>query len=137
MAGGATEEILRWASPVQYLRRNVTQDTELLDQVFTAGDKVSIWYVSANRDEEVFEDPFRFDIQRDPNEHVAFGGGGRHFLPRGESLARLELRVLFEELARRVPMLQALGPPVPLRSNITAGIKHLPVDLSAAPVSSG
>jgi cytochrome P450 len=97
------------------------------------GDKLSIWYVSANRDEDVFDDPFRFDIEREPNDHVAFGGPGPHFCL-GASLARLELRVLFEELARRVPVLRPLGAPARLRSNIVAGIKHLPVELSATPV---
>ena len=126
----ATEEILRWASPVMYLRRNVTTDTELRGRELKAGDKVSLWYVSANRDEEVFDDPFRFDIDRDPNDHIAFGGGGPHFCL-GASLARMELRVLFEELARRAPTLRSLGPPAPLRSNIVAGIKHLPVHLGA------
>jgi cholest-4-en-3-one 26-monooxygenase len=135
LVASATEEILRWASPVMCLRRNVTSDTELRGHALNAGDKVSVWYVSANRDEEVFENPFHFDIERQPNEHVAFGGGGPHFCL-GASLARLELRVLFEELARRVPVLRSLGPPAPLRSNIVAGIKHLPVDLSATPVPS-
>ena len=133
LAASATEEILRWASPVMYLRRNVVSDTELRGQLLRAGDKVSIWFVSANRDEDVFDDPFRFDIERHPNEHIAFGGGGPHFCL-GASLARMELRVLFEELAGRVPVLTPLGPPAPLRSNIVAGIKHLPVDLGATPV---
>jgi cholest-4-en-3-one 26-monooxygenase len=131
LVASATEEILRWASPVMYLRRNVVSDTELRGLQLKAGDKVSIWFVSANRDEDVFDDPFRFDIERQPNEHIAFGGGGPHFCL-GASLARMELRVLFEELARRVPVLRSLGPPAPLRSNIVAGIKHLPVDLGAA-----
>ena len=131
----ATEEILRWSTPVMYLRRNVTRDTELRGQALKAGDKVSLWYVSANRDEDVFEEPFRFDIERQPNEHVAFGAGGPHFCL-GASLARLELRVLFEELARRVPVLRSLGAPARLRSNIVAGIKHLPVDLRATPARS-
>jgi cholest-4-en-3-one 26-monooxygenase len=135
LVGSATEEILRWASPVMYLRRNVTCDTELRGQALKAGDKVSLWYLSANRDEAVFEDPFRFNIERQPNEHVAFGGGGPHFCL-GASLARLELRVLFEELVRRVPVLRSLGAPAHLRSNIVAGIKHLPVDLSATQVRS-
>ena len=135
LAASATEEILRWASPVMYLRRNVTRETELRGRALKAGDKVGLWYVSANRDEDVFEDPFRFDIERQPNEHVALGGGGPHFCL-GASLARLELRVLFEELARRVPVLRSRGAPVHLRSNIVAGIKHLPVDLSAIPVRS-
>ncbi len=135
LIGSTTEEILRWSTPTMYLRRNVTRDTELRGQALKAGDKVSLWYVSANRDEDVFEDPFRFDIERQPNPHVAFGGPGPHFCL-GASLARLELRVLFEELARRVPVLRPLGAPVRLRSNIVAGIKHLPVDLSATSVRS-
>jgi cholest-4-en-3-one 26-monooxygenase len=128
LIGSATEEILRWASPVMYFRRNVTHDTELRGQKLAAGDKVSIWYVSANRDEEVFTDPFRFDIQRAPNNHIAFGGGGPHFCL-GSSLARMEIHVLFEELARRVPALQSVGAAQPLRSNFIGGIKHLPVEL--------
>jgi len=135
LAASATEEILRWATPVMQLRRNVTVDTELRGQVLKAGDKVSIWYVSANRDEEVFDDPFRFDIERQPNDHVALGGGGPHFCL-GASLARMELRVLFEELSRRVPVLRSSGPPAPLRSNVVAGIKHLQVDLNASPARS-
>ena len=111
-------------------------DTELRGQAIAKDDKLVMWYISANRDEEVFDDPFRFDIERQPNEHLAFGGGGPHFCL-GASLARMELRVLFEELARRVPVLRSLGHPAPLRSNVVAGIKHLPVDLSASPVRSG
>jgi cholest-4-en-3-one 26-monooxygenase len=136
LSASAIEEILRWATPVMQLRRNVTVDIELRGELLKAGDKVSIWYMSANRDEEVFDDPFRFDIERQPNEHLAFGGGGPHFCL-GASLARMELRVLFEELALRVPILQSMGPPAPLRSNVVAGIKHLPVHLSASPVHSG
>ena len=132
MIGSATEEILRWASPVMYFRRNATQDTELRGQTIKAGDKVSIWYVSANRDEEVFDDPFTFDIERSPNEHIAFGGGGPHFCL-GSSLARMEIHVLFEELALRVPTLRQLGAADRLRSNFIGGIKHLPVDLTATP----
>ena len=128
---GATEEILRWASPVMYFRRNVTKDTELHGRELKAGDKVSIWYASANRDEDVFDDPFRFDIERSPNDHLAFGGGGPHFCL-GASLARMEIRVLFEELARRVPEVHAAGAPEPLRSNFIGGIKHLPVELRSA-----
>jgi cholest-4-en-3-one 26-monooxygenase len=126
----ATEEILRWASPVMYFRRNATHDTELRGHTIKAGDKVSIWYASANRDEDVFVEPFRFDIERSPNDHVAFGGGGPHFCL-GSSLARLEIRVLFEELALRVPRLESLGAPDRLRSNFIGGIKHLPVALRA------
>jgi cholest-4-en-3-one 26-monooxygenase len=125
----ATEEILRWASPVMYFRRNVLQDTVLSGFEFKKGEKVSIWYCSANRDEDVFEDPFRFDVRRSPNDHLAFGGGGPHFCL-GASLARLEIKVLFEELAQRAPRISRLGPADPLRSNFIGGIKHLPVSFN-------
>lgn len=128
---GATEEILRWASPVMYFRRNATRDFELRGHTIQEGDKISMWYVSANRDEDVFEDPFRFDITRDPNPHIAFGGGGPHFCL-GAQLARMEIAVLFEELAKRAPDIEALGPPERLRSNFIGGIKHLPVRFGGA-----
>jgi len=124
--GTATEEILRWASPVMYFRRNVMQDTVLSGAEFKKGEKVSIWYCSANRDEDVFEEPFTFDVLRSPNDHLAFGGGGPHFCL-GSSLARLEIKVLFEELAQRAPKVTRKGPADPLRSNFIGGIKHLPV----------
>jgi cholest-4-en-3-one 26-monooxygenase len=122
----ATEEIVRWASPVMYFRRNATSDIELSGQQIEAGDKLSIWYASANRDEEVFDDPFRFDILRTPNDHVGFGGGGPHFCL-GSSLARMEIRVLFEELVRKAPRVEPAGKLDRLRSNFIAGIKHLSV----------
>jgi cholest-4-en-3-one 26-monooxygenase len=126
----AVEEILRWASPVMYFKRNVTEDIDYKGFQLKTGDKVSMWYVSANRDEDVFEEPFRFDIGRRPNEHVAFGGGGPHFCL-GANLARMELKVFFQELTRRVPQVEALGEPVRLRSNFIGGIKHLPVSLAS------
>ncbi|MGH7924039.1 MAG: cytochrome P450 [Candidatus Binatus sp.] len=125
----AVEEILRWASPVMFFRRNVTRDTELREQKFKPGDKVSIWYISANRDEDIFPDPFTFDITRKPNEHVAFGGGGPHFCL-GASLARLEMSILFEELVKRVSSIERTGPVKRLRSNFINGLKHLPVRLT-------
>ncbi len=128
---GAVEEILRWASPVMYFRRNARRDVTLGGQEIKAGEKISLWYISANRDESVFDEPFRFDITRDPNPHIAFGGGGPHFCL-GAQLARLEIRLLFEELAARVPRLEALGEPDRLRSNFIGGIKHLPVRLATA-----
>jgi cholest-4-en-3-one 26-monooxygenase len=127
----ATEEIVRWASPVMYFRRNCMADSEIRGQAIKAGDKLTIWYTSANRDEEVFDDPFRFDIRRDPNPHIGFGGGGPHFCL-GANLARMEIRMLFEELAKRVPRITAVGEPDRLRSNFIAGIKHLPVEFDAA-----
>jgi cholest-4-en-3-one 26-monooxygenase len=122
----AVEEILRWASPVMYFRRNATKDFELRGHTIKAGERISMWYISANRDEDYFEDPFRFDITREPNPHIAFGGGGPHFCL-GAQLARMEIQVLFEELVKRVPRIESLGPPDRLRSNFIGGIKHLPV----------
>jgi cholest-4-en-3-one 26-monooxygenase len=129
-AKSATEEIVRWASPVMYFRRNVTRDTELRGQKLEAGDKVSIWYISANRDEDVFDRPFEFDILRSPNEHVGFGGGGPHHCL-GANLARMEISVLLEEMARRVPRIERVGEPDLLRSNFIAGIKHMQVQYPA------
>jgi cholest-4-en-3-one 26-monooxygenase len=125
-AASATEEIVRWASPVMYFRRNVTRDTVLRGQELKEGDKVSIWYISANRDEDVFDRPFEFDILRSPNEHVGFGGGGPHHCL-GANLARMEINVLLDEMARRVPRIERTGDAQPLRSNFIAGIKHMPV----------
>lgn len=121
----AVEEIVRWASPVMYFRRNVTQDTEIRGVPIPAGDKLSVWYISANRDEDVFEDPFRFDVRRSPNEHIAFGHG--HHFCLGFNLARLEIKVLFEEMTKRVTKIESVGDISRLRSNFIAGIKHLPV----------
>jgi cholest-4-en-3-one 26-monooxygenase len=123
---GATEEILRWATPVMYFRRNVTRDVEIGGKEVKEGDKVTLWYISGNRDEDHFDDPFTFDITRNPNPHIAFGGGGPHFCL-GAQLARMEIHVLFEELAKRVARVEQLGPPDRLRSNFIGGIKHLPV----------
>ncbi len=126
LAPMATEEIVRWASPVMYFRRNVTRDTELRGQQIKEGDKVTIYYISANRDEDVFNRPFEFDILRSPNEHVGFGGGGPHHCL-GANLARMEINVLLEEMAKRVPTIERVGEAQPLRSNFIAGIKHMPV----------
>ncbi len=134
MLDTATEEVLRWASPVMYFRRTAMRDTEVGGRAIAAGDKVSLWYTSANRDEAVFDDPYRFDIARSPNPHIAFGGGGPHFCL-GAQLARMEIKVLFEELARRAPGIARAGETDRLRSNFIGGIKHLPVTL--APWSGG
>jgi cholest-4-en-3-one 26-monooxygenase len=124
----AVEEFLRWASPVLYFRRTAMEDVEIRGRTIPAGSKVTMWYPSGNRDEDIFDAPFRFDIHRQPNDHMAFGGGGPHFCL-GASLARMQLRVLFEELVARVPNLQGVGEPTWLRSNLMGGIKHLDVDL--------
>lgn len=128
LAATAAEEILRWSSPVMYFRRNVTEDYDLGGELIRSGDKVSIWYTSANRDETVFDDPNRFDITRKPNPHISFGGGGPHFCL-GANLARMEIRVFLEEFTQRVGKIESLGAPVRLRSNWTNGLKSLPVRL--------
>lgn len=126
LLNGAVEEVLRWSSPLLYFRRNATETVQVAGATIEPGDIVSLWYVSANRDEKVFADPFTFDIERTPNQHVAFGGGGPHFCL-GASLARLELRALFEEMLQRYERIELTGTPVRLRSNFLNGIKHLPV----------
>ena len=118
---GAVEEVLRWASPVLHMRRTARCDTALAGTPVAAGDKVVMWYVSANRDPEVFGDPFRFDVARSPNEHFAFGGGGHHFCL-GASLARMEIRVLLEELLRRRLGLRRVGEPERIASNFVHGV---------------
>jgi cholest-4-en-3-one 26-monooxygenase len=125
----AVEEVLRWSSPVLYFRRQATRDIELRGKRIKAGDKIAMWHVSGNRDEEVFDDPFRFDITRSPNDHVAFGGGGAHFCL-GANLARLELRLIFEQLVTRTPDMRIAGEVERLRSNFIGGIKHIPVQFT-------
>jgi len=121
----AVEEICRWTSPLHHMSRVATADTEIRGQRIAAGDRVIMWYPSANRDEEVFADPYTFDIGRDPNEHLAFGIG-EHFCL-GAGFARKEIRVMFEELFRRFPNIEVTAPPDRLRSNFINGIKHLQV----------
>lgn len=124
---GAVEEILRYANPLHYFRRTATADTVLGGAEIAAGDKVAMYYTSANRDEAVFTDPDRFDVRRDPNPHLAFGIG-QHFCL-GVHLARLEGRVFFEELLARFPSIEPTGEPVRVRSNLNNGLKVLPVRL--------
>jgi cholest-4-en-3-one 26-monooxygenase len=121
----AIEEMLRWVSPLIHFRRTATRDVEMHGQRIRAGDKVVIFYPSANRDEAAFRSPERFDVGRTPNEHVAFGIG-EHFCL-GANLARLEIRLIFEELLRRLPDLALDGPVRRLRSNFINGIKEMPV----------
>jgi cytochrome P450 len=123
---GAVEEFLRWASPVYHFRRTATRDTELHGQPVRAGDKVVLWWASGNRDEAVFEDPYRFDVRRDASQQMAFGKGGPH-LCMGSQLARMEVRVMFEEILARVDSVAALGEPRRVRSNFVNGIKSYPV----------
>ena len=121
----AVEELLRWSTPVMHFRRTTTRDVEIGGQQIPAGDWVLLHYLSANRDEEVFERADEFDVTRPDAGHAAFGGGGVHFCL-GAQLARLELRVMLEELYTKVPGLTVIGPPDRLRSSFFHGIKRLP-----------
>jgi cholest-4-en-3-one 26-monooxygenase len=124
----AVEEMLRWVTPVAHFRRTATEDTAIRGQRIAAGERVVMFYPSANRDEEVFREPQRFDITRTPNDHLAFGIG-QHFCL-GSQLARLEIRIMFEELLRRLPEIELAGPVRRLRSNFINGIKSMPVRFS-------
>lgn len=121
----AVEEMLRWVTPVIHFRRTATRDTELRGQKIKEGDKVVLYYTSANRDEEVFPDPHLFDVGRTPNEHLAFGIGQHSCL--GLNLARLEIRVMFEEILKRMPDIELDGNIRRLRSNFINGFKEIPV----------
>jgi cytochrome P450 len=125
----AVEEIVRWASPVIHFRRTASRDCVVGDQTIKAGDKVAMFYNSANRDERFFDDPFRFDLMRSPNEHVGFGAGGPHFCL-GANLARREIKIMFEELFTRLPDIHASGDPDMLQSNFIHGIKRLPCEFT-------
>ena len=130
----AVEEMLRFVTPVMHFRRTAVADTAIGDQKVAAGDKVVFWHISANRDESVFTDPDSFDITRSPNNHVAFGGGGPHFCL-GANLARMEIRVMFDQLLDRLPDIRLDGEVQRLRSNFINGVKHIPVAFTpSAPV---
>jgi cytochrome P450 len=124
-APAVIEEFLRWTSPVTHIMRTATCDTEIRGQRIRQGDRVVLWNAAANRDERQFPSPDRFDVTRTPNDHVAFGHG-EHFCL-GANLARLEMRVIFDEITRRMPDIELAGPVEKLRSNFVAGIKHMPV----------
>ncbi|MEV0663469.1 cytochrome P450 [Actinomadura luteofluorescens] len=127
----AVEEFLRWASPVYHFRRTATRDTGLGGKAIRAGDKVVLWFASANRDEAVFADPHRFDITRTPNDHITFGKGSPHFCL-GAALARLEMRIMFEELLPRLADIRPAGEIRRIRSNFVNGIKQMPVTVTLA-----
>ena len=122
----AVEEFLRYASPVYHFRRTATKDVEFNGVQIKEGQKVVPWFASGNRDEAVFENPNKFDVTRNPNEHMAFGRGGPHMCL-GNALARIELRVMFEDLIRRVDKVERVGDVDFLRSNFVHGIKRMPV----------
>ena len=123
----AVDEVVRWSSPVTWMRRTVAAPTELGGQRLDAGDKVLLFYRSANRDEEVFADPYRFDVLRSPNQHLGFGAAGPHFCL-GAHLARREIAVMWRELFSRLPDIRPTAPPARLRSGFVNGIKHLPCE---------
>jgi hypothetical protein len=125
------DEVIRWATPALYFRRTATRDHEMHGKSIREGDKVLLWWASANRDERVFDDPFRVDFARSPNKHMSFGQGGPHVCL-GMHLARLEVRVLFEEIAKRVTVIEPDGDHAFLRSNFVGGIKELPVSVTRA-----
>lgn len=132
LASTAVEEIIRWSTPVIHFRRTcAVADTEVGGQAIAEGEKLALWYNSANRDEAVFDDPYAFDIRREPNEHLGFGGGGPHFCL-GAHLARREIKVVFEELFRRLPDIEVTGEPAYLRSNFIHGIKRMRASFTPA-----
>lgn len=125
----AVEEIVRWTSPITWMRRTATQDGEVNGHRFTTGDKFLLFYAAANRDPELFADPHVFDLTRDPNPHVGFGGHGPHFCL-GAHLARREIAVTFRQLFEQLPDLEVAGEPARLRSSFVNGLKRLPARLT-------
>jgi cholest-4-en-3-one 26-monooxygenase len=126
LLNSAVEEMLRWVTPVMQFRRTTTTPVEIRGVKIPEGGKIIMYYASANMDEEVFDDPMTFNIQRDPNEHLTFGGGGAHFCL-GANLARLEIRLIFDEIARRLPDISLAAPPRRLQSNFINGVKEMRV----------
>jgi cytochrome P450 len=126
LAPTAAEELVRWPSPVISFRRTLTRDVVLSGRRLAAGDKVMLFYPSANRDEHAFTAPYRFDLHRDPNPHLGYGGPGPHYCL-GAHLARAEIRAMFQAIFTRMPDLEVTGDPQWLRSSAINGIKHLPV----------
>ena len=122
----AVEEIVRWATPVMQFQRTALSDYVLGGQTIKAGDRVGIYYSAANRDQTALDNPDTFDVRRANNEHIAFGGGGPHFCL-GANLARATVRIMFNEIADRMPDIRPLGPPRPLLSMFINGIKEIPV----------
>jgi cytochrome P450 len=125
LVDSAVEEILRWTSPIIHFARRATRDTELGGKKIREGERIALFYPSANRDEALFDEPYRFDIERDPNRHLAFGIG-QHFCL-GAHVARLELQVIFRHLARRLEKMELAGPVERLRSVLVGGVKHIPI----------
>ena len=129
LIGWAVEEMLRMASPVYHFRRTATKDTQINGQAIREGEKVVTWFAAGNRDPEIFDDPYRMDVLRNPNEHMSFGRGGPHMCL-GNALARLEIKIMFEELLPRISGMKRSGEIERLRSNFVNGIKRLPVEVT-------
>ena len=127
----AANEILRWATPVHHFRRTATADVEFAGKQIRENDKVTTWYISGNFDESVFDDPYEFDVGRDPNPQMTFGPGGPHFCT-GAHLARLEIEIVFAEMVKRVASFELTGEAERLQSNFFNGIKRMPVRLTPA-----
>jgi hypothetical protein len=125
LARKLVEEVVRWTSPVNYMRRTAAHDTELGGQKISEGDRLILFYASANRDEDVFDEPFAFRADRDPNPHLGFGHG-EHFCL-GSHLARRSQRALFGELGRRIEHIERTGEPEWIQSSFVVGLKHLPI----------
>jgi cytochrome P450 family 142 subfamily A polypeptide 1 len=129
----AVEEMLRWVTPIKSMCRTVTRDVEFMGQAMTAGQKCLLLFESANFDAAKFDDPFRFDVEREPNEHVAFGFGSHFCL--GQALARLELKIMFEQLLTRMPDIELAADPATLprrRANFITGLEAMPITFSAS-----
>ncbi|WP_167097495.1 cytochrome P450 [Mycobacterium sp. DL592] len=122
----AVDEIIRWATPIHCFQRTALTDVELGGVTIRKGQRAGLFYSSANYDEDVFEEPFRFNILRDPNPHMSFGGNGAHFCV-GANLARMEIKLIFDEIANQIPDISKLGEPERLRSGFVNGVKDLPV----------
>ena len=131
LIGSAVEEILRWTTVTTHFRRTATRDLKVAGKAISSGDKVVLWWTSADYDDALFDDPYRFDITRSPNDHVAFGRNGPH-LCLGAWLARMEVRVTMQELLKRTSSIETTGPAERLRSNFISGFKHLPVRCTRA-----
>src|SRR5678815_1732901 len=131
VAPTAIEEIVRWATPVIHFRRTATRDVELSGTTIREGEKVVVWYNSANRDERAFPDPYRFDVLRTPNDHVGYGGGGAHFCL-GANLARREIKAMFHELFQTLPYIRIVGEPDMLFSAFIHGIKRMRAEWTPA-----
>ncbi|MFM7270792.1 MAG: cytochrome P450, partial [Actinomycetes bacterium] len=127
LRAGAVEEMLRWASSTAYNRRTASTEVEVGGQQIRAGEKVTLWWSSANRDEVEFVDPFRFDLRRSPNRHLAFGHGAHFCL--GAGLARLEVRLVLDAVLDRIAAIEPVGPVEWVRSNKHTGVRHAPVVL--------